>query len=165
MEPRTPCRDLSEVRLTSLIAQMSKDPLNAAAGFRQLPFTPLTLDSGLWTLDFRLWTDFAPTARFRTGDRTGNTSKNACKHWLRTGSRVQKGERVPPPFLILIFLLILILPQIHPAQHLPVQFKVQKQRNKGEYVFARFCAFLPDSFTFKLSLPISARTTQHPNPL
>src|SRR5260370_38698581 len=99
MEPRTPCRYLSEVRLTSLIAQMSKDPLKAAAGFRQLPFTPLTLDSGLWTLDFRLWTDFAPTARFPTGDRTGSASKNARNHWCPTGPRNQRAESVPPQFL------------------------------------------------------------------
>src|SRR5712664_634174 len=49
---------------------------------------PLTEEDGPWT-------DSARTARLRTGDRTGRTSENACKHWLRTGSRVQRGERVP----------------------------------------------------------------------
>src|SRR5260370_34005709 len=49
----------------------------------------------LLTEQNRPWTYSAWTARFRTGDRTASTSKNACKHSLRTGSRVQRGERVP----------------------------------------------------------------------
>jgi hypothetical protein len=49
---------------------------------------------GLWTLDLGLWADTLRTARLRTADRTGSTSKKACKHWLRTHARLNYPESV-----------------------------------------------------------------------
>jgi hypothetical protein len=85
-EPQTPALDL-----LSFALRPPKSVLRSAFGeggrfWRR---------RALLTEEDRPWTDSARTARFRTGDRTGRTSENACKHWLRTGSRVQKGERVP----------------------------------------------------------------------
>jgi hypothetical protein len=104
-----------------------------------------------WTLDFSLqvlqsafdeggWTD---SARLRTGHRTGSTSENACKHWLRTGSRVKSPETPIP---------------------LSSAFKVQNSPANGNpflRIFARFCHPLS---SFHFPFPQSSLHRTYPLP-